>query len=241
MNSLISDFPTPRRIKDWDIADRPREKFVQKGRHALSDTELLALLIGHGYKAVSAVDLARQLLGACGNDLQQLSRLSLSEISAIKGIGEAKAITIAAALELGRRRKETANTQNAPLISSRQIFENYRQLFEDLPNEEFYVVLLNRSMRIITHKRISIGGVDTAMVDPRRVMHEALMAQCSFMILLHNHPSGSLVPSQADRKLTARLVQAARLFDIGITDHVIFTNHAYYSFADNNETSLLAA
>jgi len=241
MNSLISDFPTPRRIKDWDVADRPREKFVQQGRQALSDTELLALLIGHGYKAVSAIDLARQLLGACSNDLQQLSQLSLAQLSAIKGIGQAKAITIAAALELGRRRKETKNRQSAPLMSSRQIYESYRHLFEDLPHEEFYVVLLNRAMRAMGCKRISMGGVDTATVDPRRVMHEALLAQCSFMILMHNHPSGSLVPSQADRKLTGKLVQAAKLFDMGITDHLIFTNQAYYSFSDNNETCLLAA
>lgn len=241
MNSLISDFPPPRRIKDWDAADRPREKFMQQGRHALSDTELLALLIGHGYKSVSAIDLARRLMAACNNDLQQLSQLSLAQLSAIKGIGQAKAITISAALELGRRRKETKNQPHAPLLSSRQIYENYRHLFEDLMHEEFHVVLLSRSMRVIVCKRISIGGVDTAMVDPRRVLHEALMVQCSYMILMHNHPSGSLVPSQADRKLTVQLVQAAKLFAIGITDHLIFTNQAYFSFADSNETCLIAA
>lgn len=241
MNSLISEYPTPRRIKDWDAADRPREKFVQQGRQALSDAELVALLLGHGYKSVSAIDLARQLLGACENDLHKLARLSLSELSAIKGIGQAKAITIAAALELGRRRKDSILRQSQPILSSKQIYETYQHLFEDLPHEEFYVVLLNRSMRPVACKRISVGGVDTASVDPRRVMYEALLAQCSAMILMHNHPSGSLVPSQADRKLTNRLVNAAKIFDIVITDHVIFTNTAYYSFSDSNESCMLAA
>ncbi len=241
MNSLISDFPTPRRIKDWDAADRPREKFVQKGRQSLSDAELIAILIGHGYKAVSAIDLARQLLGACGNDLNRLAQLGISEISAIKGIGEAKALGIAAALELGRRRKQLSQKAVAPLFSSRQIYEAYQHIFADLTHEEFHVVMLNRAMKPIVCKRISVGGLDSATVDTRRVMHEALMAQCCAMILMHNHPSGSLFPSQADRKLTHSLVHAAQLFQIEVTDHLIFTNEAYFSFRDNNESCLTHA
>lgn len=241
MKSLVSDSPGPRRIKDWDAADRPREKFMTQGRSSLSDSELLAILIGHGNRQASAIDLARKLLQRCNHNLHELGRLHPSELAQTKGIGTAKAVTVAAALELGRRRKEVMTKSTEPLKSSRQFYQAYQHLFEDLLHEELYVVLLNNSARPLACKCISVGGITSTIVDVRKVFREVVQYQAVQLVLMHNHPSGNLIPSEADRKITQRIAQASALFEVRFVDHLIISNEGYYSFADQNERCMLAS
>ncbi len=240
MNSLVSDFPSPRRIKDWDAADRPREKFLSQGRTALSDTELLAILIGHGYQQVSAIDLARKLLQRCNHNLHELGRLHPRELAEIKGIGPAKAVTIATALELGRRRKELMGKSSPTLKSSREFYEAYQHLFEDLQHEEFYIAMLNNSSRPLACKCISVGGITSTIVDVRKVFREVVQHQAVQLVVMHNHPSGSLLPSEADRKITQKIASACAVFEVRFVDHLIFSSEGYYSFTDQNERCMLA-
>lgn len=237
MGKTVTEYSS-RSIKQWTVEDRPREKFIENGRAALSDAELIGILLGNGYHRVSAVDLARALLSACENDLNVLAKKSLKELQQIKGIGVAKALSISAALEIGRRRKEAPSSASTVYSSSKSIYEGHRHLFEDLLHEEFRVLLLSRSCRKIADRLISIGGVGATIADPKKIMREVILHQAESMVLMHNHPSGSLNPSDADRSLTAKVVRAARSLDTQVLDHLIFTNEGYYSFNDHQEKSL---
>lgn len=240
MENDVHDFGQARAIKQWALADRPREKFIALGRETLSDAELLAILLGHGYKAVSAVELARRLLQRFDNDLGKLARCNLQEITQVKGIGVAKGLTIAAAMELGRRRKNVQQ-ETRTYKDSASIYNDFRHLFEDLLHEEFRILLLTRSLRLIAEKRISIGGINNTIADPKKILREMILYQASLVVLMHNHPSGNLVPSEPDRDITRRLSYLAKQLDSKIADHLIFTNDGYYSFSDEGEQSLLAA
>lgn len=220
-------------IKAWAEADRPREKLVEQGRRALTDAELLAILIGSGSREESAVELCRRILHDKGNDLHALSRLSVTELCRYKGIGEAKAISIVAALELGRRRKGRKDEERSVLNSSARVYEYMEHIYNDLPYEEFWVLFLAGGCKLIAKVLIGKGGNDFTPVDIRQVLRLALEYHASSIILTHNHPSGTLKPSTMDVQLTNKLIEAAKLFDFSINDHVIFTNSAYYSFRDS--------
>jgi DNA repair protein RadC len=219
-------------IKAWAEEDRPREKMMQKGRAALTDAELIAILLGSGSTNETAVELAQRILLHVNNDLNKLAQLTLNDLKKFKGIGEAKAITIAAALELGRRRKDTVSEPLPIIKSSRMAYELMKPELLDLPVEQFWLILLSRSSRLIKKMKISEGGLSGTVVDPRLIFKEAIEALASSIILVHNHPSGNLNPSEADLSLTKKLVAAGRLLDILVNDHLIFTNNGYYSFAD---------
>ena len=219
-------------IKSWAEEDRPREKLMQKGRAALSDAELLAILLGSGTAKLSAVDVAKLVLSAAQNDLNALARFSLKELMRQKGIGEAKAITIVAALELGRRRKEADAPARATITCSRDIYRVVRPHLQDLPHEEFWVVLLNRANVVMRTVSISRGGVAGTVADPKLIFKEALEQLASSVILVHNHPSGNKNPSAADIALTRKLKEAGQFLDLPILDHLIYTDNGYYSFAD---------
>jgi DNA repair protein RadC len=219
-------------IKAWAEEDRPREKMMQKGRAALTDAELIAILLGSGSTNETAVELAQRILLHVSNDLNKLAQLTLNDLKKFKGIGEAKAVTIAAALELGRRRKDTVSEPLPIIKSSRMAYELMKPELLDLPVEQFWLILLSRSSRLIKKMKISEGGLSGTVVDPRLIFKEAIEALASSIILVHNHPSGNLNPSEADLSLTKKLVAAGRLLDILVNDHLIFTNNGYYSFAD---------
>jgi DNA repair protein RadC len=236
----MQERPTSFSIKNWSQDDQPREKLLYKGKATLSDAELLAILLGHGYKAVSAVELARRLLQRFDNDLGKLARCNLQEIIQVKGIGVAKGLTVAAAMELGRRRKNVQQ-ETRTYKDSASIYNDFRHLFEDLLHEEFRILLLTRSLRLIAEKRISIGGINNTIAEPKKILREMILYQASLVVLMHNHPSGNLVPSEPDRDITRRLSYLAKQLDSKIADHLIFTNDGYYSFSDEGEQSLLAA
>ena len=219
-------------IKAWAEEDRPREKLLLQGRRALSDAELIAILIGSGSRNETAVELSKRILHSLGNDLDKLGRLSVKDLSKFKGIGEAKANSIIAALELGRRRRESEKEEVLKVSSSKDTFELMRPHFEDLDHEEFWVILMSRSNRVIGKHFISKGGLAGTIADPKIIFKTALENQASSIILTHNHPSGNLKPSQADIGLTHKLCTAGNMLDITVLDHVIMTNSGYFSFAD---------
>ena len=219
-------------IKSWAEEDRPREKLLEKGRHVLTDAELIAILIGSGSKNETAVELSKRILSANENDLNELARLSVNDLMKFKGIGEAKAITIVAAIELGRRRKDTEIQKRHRINMSRDIFDIFHRHFLDLPHEEFWVLLLNRSNTVIRKERISLGGVSGTVVDPKIVFKSALEYLACAIILCHNHPSGNLKPSEEDIRLTKKMKEAGSLLEIPVLDHIIISNEGYYSFAD---------
>ncbi len=219
-------------IKAWAEEDRPREKLLAKGRHSLSDAELLAILLGSGSHQETAVDLAKRILQSIENDLQDLGKSSLAELMRFKGIGEAKAITIVAALELGRRR-QLSNIRQKPQIScSRDAFNILAPFLVDLPHEEFWILLLNRSNRVIAREQVSIGGISGTVVDAKIIFHKAIEGRASSIILCHNHPSGNLEPSAADQRLTKKLIEAGKTLDVFVLDHLIVSEMGYFSFAD---------
>ncbi len=220
-------------IKAWAEADRPREKLMERGRRALSDAELLAILIGSGSRNESAVELCRRILHDRGNDLNDLSRLSVAELCRYKGIGEAKAISIVAALELGRRRKDQKAEERPVLNSSRRVYEHMEHVYRDLPYEEFWVLYLGGGCKFIAKQLIGKGGNDFTPVDIKQVLRFALEYRATGVVLTHNHPSGTLKPSSTDVQLTKKLAEAAMLLDLSINDHLIFTNVGYYSFRDS--------
>lgn len=222
-------------IKNWSPEDRPREKLVMKGTGALSDAELIAILISTGTAKITAVELARQVLQHVNNDLHSLARLTVKDLMKIKGIGEAKAITIVAALELGRRRKELEPEAKPKIASSKDAFELLRGDLMDLPKEEFWVLLLNRANRVITKRRISEGGVSGTVADPKIIFKLALEELASGVIVAHNHPSGNLSASQQDIDLTRKLKEGGKLLEIQLLDHIIVAGTRYYSFADNGQ------
>jgi DNA repair protein RadC len=219
-------------IKEWDDADRPREKLLSKGKLALSDAELIAILLGSGNREESAVDLAKRILNSAGNNLIELSKMRVADLMKFKGIGEAKAISIVAATELGRRRRAEEVLQKKRISSSKDVFEVLQADLADSQYEEFWLLLLNRANRIIRKVKISDGGISDTVADPKRIFREALDSMCSGIILCHNHPSGNIKPSTADRELTKKIVQGAKYFDISVLDHVIIGDEQFYSFAD---------
>ncbi|MBI2966374.1 MAG: DNA repair protein RadC [Bacteroidetes bacterium] len=222
-------------IKTWAEDDRPREKLVKLGRHALSDAELIAILIRAGTRKSSAVELSKQLLSMSGNNLNTLAKLTYNDIKKVKGIGLAKALSIIAALELGRRRKESELQRFEKITSSRDIYETARPLFLDLPLEEFWIFILNKGNRIIDKFNISKGGVSGTVVDARVIFKRAVELLASGIVLCHNHPSGNLYPSQNDIDLTRRLEDAGKLLEINVVDHLIICETGYYSFADERK------
>ncbi len=219
-------------IKSWAEDDQPRYKLLHKGRQSLSDSELLAILIGTGTTDLSAVDLCKMIVASVESDLERLSRLSLGDLMKFKGIGEAKAITIAAALELGRRRQLTDTRQKPQIRDSMSAYEAIAPLLIDKNHEEFWVLYLNRSNQIIGRICVSMGGVAGTYVDPKVVFTKAVELLASSMILCHNHPSGQLKPSQEDIRLTRKLQEAGKVLDILVADHLIIASQKYWSFAD---------
>lgn len=220
-------------IKNWNQDDRPREKMMLKGVESLSNSELLAILINNGTKDKSAVDVCKELMGSVGNDLQKLGKMSVKEIMQLKtkGIGEAKAITIAAALELGIRRS-IEESKKFIVTHSSDVANYLRAKLQYKNHEVFVAVYLNRSNKIQHHEVISTGGITGTVADPRIILKKALEHDATAIILCHNHPSGSLKPSRADEELTYKIKEAARYFDISILDHIIVSEEGYYSFAD---------
>ena len=220
-------------IKSWSVDDRPREKLLQKGADSLSNSELLAILISNGSREKSAVELAREIMELSKNNLEALGRLSIRELQQIKGIGSAKAIIIAAALELGRRREGSSRAEKIFFRSSTDIAGFLKALLKDKSHEQFVAVYLNQSNKLLCHKIISTGGITGTVADPRIILKTALEEGATSIILSHNHPSGSLKPSMADEQLTQKIKQAAALMDIKILDHIIVSNEGYFSFADS--------
>ncbi len=226
------EYTDTRRILSWAEEDRPREKLLLKGKAALSDAELIAILIGSGTRELSAVDLSKVILQKAVNNLNELAKLSIKDLMKVKGIGEAKAISIIAALELGRRRKESEGVRRARISSSRDAYEQIQPYLLDLPHEEFWLLLLNRANEVIKPVQVSQGGVSGTVADPKIIFKFAIENLSSAIILVHNHPSGNLKPSEADKELTRRLSSAGKLLEIPVLDHLIFTDGGYLSFAD---------
>lgn len=223
---------TKKPINQWDESDRPREKMLNKGRESLSDAELLAILMGSGNRNESAVDLARRILSDTGNNLIELSRRSITQLTEYHGVGEAKAVSIVAALELGRRRRAAESMKRTKIGSSRDIFELMQRHLADLSYESFWLVLLSRNHSVIGEKQISDGGMAGTVVDAKRLFKVCIDLGANSVILCHNHPSGNIKPSQSDIELTKKIKEGGKLLDISVLDHLIFGEENYYSFAD---------
>ncbi len=221
------------KITDWAVEDRPREKLIQKGTSSLSDAELLAILISSGTKDKSAVDLGRELLALANNNLNTLGKLSITDLKKLHGIGTARAVTIAAALELGRRRKLAESPDVIQIRSSKDVADIFQPILADLTHEEFWILFLNRSNKVINQMKLSQGGVSGTVTDVRLVMKKAIEYLASGIIVCHNHPSGNLNPSESDSKITQKIKEAGNLMDIQLLDHLIISDKDYYSFADN--------
>ncbi|NLA24481.1 MAG: DNA repair protein RadC [Bacteroidales bacterium] len=219
-------------IKNWALDDRPREKMLKKGHSALSDAELIAILIRTGSRDKSAVEIARELLDTSNNNLNLLGKKTISDFMKIKGIGTAKAVEIAAALELGRRRKLSEIIKKPKIKSSKDVFQLFEPLIADIAHEEFWVALLNRANQVIDTFKLSMGGTSGTIIDVKLIMKRALDNLAHGIIVAHNHPSGNLSPSSSDTKITRKISDAAKFFDIILLDHIIVANHTYYSYAD---------
>jgi len=219
-------------IKQWAEEDRPREKLLAKGRSALTEAELIGILLGSGTKTMSAVDLAKHILSSVNNNLNELAKLTVKDLMKFNGIGEAKAIAIVSALELGRRRKSEEIIRKPLIRTSRHLFELMIGDLSDLKHEEFWIVLLKRNNEVIRKVRISTGGLAGTVADCRMIFKYALDELASGIILVHNHPSGNLKPSEADIRFTKKMKEAGQLLEMPITDHVIITDASYFSFAD---------
>ncbi|WP_269686668.1 RadC family protein [Flavobacterium lacustre] len=219
-------------ITHWSEDDKPREKLMLKGKSALSDAELIAILIGSGSRSESAVDLSKRILSSVDNNLNALGKLSISQLMSFKGIGEAKAISIIAAMELGRRRRAEDAVELIKITSSKKIFEIMQPIIGELPHEEFWIVYLNNSNKVISKSQLSKGGITGTLVDVRLVFKTALEMGATALILCHNHPSGTLIPSDADKQITKKLKVAGDSLEIKILDHLIVTENNYFSFVD---------
>ena len=219
-------------INQWAEEDRPREKMMMHGVSSLSNAELLAILIGSGNKEDSAVELMRKVLAEYHNNLNELGKASVDELCRFKGIGPAKAITILAASELGKRRKEEDIRERLSIVSSKDVYECFYPLMCDLPTEECWLLLLNQASKVIDKVRVSTGGLSATAVDVRCILHEALLKRASAIALCHNHPSGNIHPSREDDRLTEQLRQACQIMNIRLVDHVILTDGCFYSYAD---------
>ncbi len=226
--------PSSFSIKNWSQDDQPREKLLYKGKAALSDAELVAILIGSGNRDESAVALCKRILASADNNLSELGKLSIKQLMEFKGIGEAKAISIAAALELGRRRRGEKALEKNKIASSASVFELMQPIIGELQHEEFWIIYLNNSNKVLQKNQLSKGGITGTLVDVRLVLKNALENGATSIILVHNHPSGTLKPSVADKQLTLKLKTASESLDIKVLDHLIVTEKAYFSFADEN-------
>ncbi len=233
-NPSMAEKPTSFSIKNWSQDDQPREKLRDKGKAALSDAELVAILIGSGSRDESAVELCKRILASANNNLTDLGKLSIKQLMEFKGIGEAKAITIAAAMELGRRRRGEEALEKDKITSSRSVFELMQPILGELPHEEFWIIYLNNSNKVIQKNQLSKGGITGTLVDVRLVMKNAIEFGAVGLVLVHNHPSGTLKPSTADKQLTNKLKIAGESLDIKVLDHIIVTEADYFSFADKN-------
>lgn len=230
----MSEKPTSFSIKNWSQDDQPREKLRDKGKDSLSDAELIAILIGSGNKDESAVALSQRILASADFNLSELGKRSIKQLMEFKGIGEAKAITIAAAMELGRRRRGEEALEKKKISSSTSVFELMQPIIGELPHEEFWIIYLNNSNKVIQKHLLSKGGITGTLVDVRLVLKNALEVGAVGLVLAHNHPSGTLKPSEADKQLTQKLKTAAQSLDIKVLDHLIITEKAFFSFADEN-------
>jgi DNA repair protein RadC len=230
----MTNKPTSFSIKNWSQDDQPREKLRDKGKSTLSDAELVAILIGSGNRNESAVALSKRILASVDYNLNALGKLSLKQLMMFKGIGEAKAISIAAALELGRRRRGNDALEKNKISSSVSVFELMQPVIGELPHEEFWIIYLNNSNKVIQKNQLSKGGITGTLVDVRLALKTALEVGAVALILVHNHPSGTLKPSEADKKLTQKLKNAAQSLDIKVLDHLIITESSYFSFADES-------
>ncbi len=219
-------------IKSWAEDDRPREKLITKGRQALSDAELLGILLASGNKNETAVQLAQRILNSHQNSINQLAKLDLNDLKKFKGVGEAKAVTIAAALEIGRRRNDETIYEKPKITSSQQAYHILKSKLSDLPHEEFWVLFMTRSNSVIKTECISKGGISGTVVDVRLILKPAIECLASSIILSHNHPSGNLKPSNEDLFLTKKVKEAAKLMDVNLQDHLIIGDQSYLSFAD---------
>ncbi len=223
-------------IKNWAVEDRPREKLLSKGISSLSNAELIAILIGSGNRNESAVDVSKRILNDVGNNLNELGKITIEKLKRdYNGIGEAKAISIVAAMELGKRRKLGEVKERSKISGSRDIFDLMHPTLADLPYEEFWIVLLNRANKVISTQKISQGGVSGTVIDSKLIMKAAIDQLASSIILCHNHPSGNKMPSHQDKTITKRLREAGKIMDIPILDHVIVTESDFFSFADEGE------
>lgn len=222
-------------IREWAEDDRPREKLLLKGRQSLSDAELIAILLGSGSKNESAVDLSKRILRDCHDNLIELSRRSVKDLIRFKGVGEAKAINIIAALELGKRRRGAEALEKKKITSSKDVFEFFASLIGDTNYETFYILLLNRANKIIRPVQISEGGMSGTVADPKKIFKIALENNATSIILCHNHPSGNIKPSDADIRLTKKLKNAGEMLDVPVLDHLILGEERYFSFADEGE------
>ena len=220
-------------IKTWAADDRPREKMISKGKGTLSNAELIAILIGSGNGELSAVELAREVLNAVGDNLYDLSKLSIDELQQHKGIGEAKAVSIAAALELGRRWSVTSPEQRKSISNSQEAYESFLALIDDPTKEHFMVAYLNRGNKVIKVERISTGGLSGTSADPKVIFKNALLKEATALMVCHNHPSGVPRPSAEDKNLTQNLIAAGKIFDINVLDHLIIGENSYFSFAEH--------
>ncbi|UGS20674.1 RadC family protein [Flavobacterium cyclinae] len=219
-------------INQWAEDDRPREKFLLKGKSTLSDSELLAILIGSGSRNESAVQLCQRILASSENNLITLGKMSVSQLMQFKGIGEAKAISIAAALELGRRRRAEEAVELKKITSSKAVFDIMQPIIGELPHEEFWVLYLNNSNKVIYKTQLSKGGITGTVVDIRLIFKMAFEQNATGLILSHNHPSGKLIASEADLKITKRIKEAGQTLEIQVLDHLIITENGYLSFQD---------
>lgn len=223
---------TPFPITNWSEDDKPREKLILKGKSALSDAELVAILIGSGSRNESAVALSKRILASINNNLNALGKLNIQQLMTFKGIGEAKAISIVAAMELGRRRRGEDAVELLKITSSKMIFEMMQPIIGELPHEEFWIVYLNNSNKVISKSQLSKGGITGTLVDVRLVFKTALEMGATGVILCHNHPSGALMASDADKQITKKLKLAGESLDIKVLDHLIVTENNYFSFSD---------
>jgi DNA repair protein RadC len=220
-------------IKEWALEDRPREKLIYKGLASLSDAELLAILIGSGSAKESAVELSKKILRDCQNNLNTLGKKTVNDLKAsYHGIGDAKAISIVASLELGRRRKLQESEERSKISSSQDVSDIFQPILGDLPHEEFWVLMLNRSNKVIAKNKVSQGGISGTVIDVRLILKSAIDHLATSIILCHNHPSGNKQPSDADTKITKKMSEAGRIMDIPVLDHIIITDDSYFSYAD---------
>jgi DNA repair protein RadC len=222
-------------IKSWALADRPREKLIEKGKTVLTDAELIAILIGSGSRGESAVELSKRMLNSVNNNINDLAALSLEQLMRFKGIGAARAVSIITALELGKRRHFEQTIENPTIKSSKSAFHIMQPLLGDLSTEEFWVLYLNNSNKVLKKEQLSKGGITATMVDVRVLFKKAVELSSVAVIVCHNHPSGKLTPSASDKALTTKIKEGGKTLDIKLLDHLIITQKDYFSFADNNQ------